>query len=78
MSHEVEKAARPTGSNWTEQVAGSAMTLTGARSWAAASAGLPAWARMWKPGKVVTSIRIMPPSMMGLRPTLSDSQPKKT
>ena len=51
MSHEVEKAVLPTGSNWNEQSAGSAMTRTGALAEAAASAGLAAAVSALKIGK---------------------------
>ncbi|CFP62287.1 Uncharacterised protein [Bordetella pertussis] len=39
-SQELVNEAVPTGLNWNEQVAGSAITVTGAVAWAFSSAGL--------------------------------------
>ncbi len=78
MSQEEVKAALPTGSNCREQVDGSATTTTGVFWLAAARAGLAYRVRRWKPGKKLTMAISMPSSITGFRPTLSDSQAKKT
>ena len=78
MSQEVANVALPMMSNCSEQRAGSAITTTGVRAWAAARAGLARWVMAWKPGKKAARARAMPPHITHLRPTLSDSQAKKT
>ena len=68
----------PTGSNWTEQSAGSAMTVTGALACARASAGLAAVGqRSEQAGNRSAAASAQPAMMIGLRPILSDSQPNR-
>src|SRR5690606_32714298 len=75
-SHELVKEDVPTGLNWNEQVAGSAMTVTGAVAWALSSAGLAKCVRPWNSGKYVRAAIRQPAMMIGLRPMRSDSEPK--
>src|SRR6478752_4503293 len=76
MSQEVVNLATPTGLNWNEHSLGSAITVTGADASAASSLGLVKCVRPWKIGKYVTTANAKPARMIGLRPILSDSQPK--
>ncbi|MNE84070.1 hypothetical protein D3C80_1809390 [compost metagenome] len=50
-SQELVNLALPTGSNWNEHWSGSAITVTGLRSWAANTSGLPNWVSALKIGK---------------------------
>src|SRR3546814_2794225 len=68
----------PIGSNWNEHSASYATTVTGAFSTAAASAGLAAWVSALNIGNSVTVAIRHDVMMIGLRPILSLSQPKKT
>src|SRR5215210_832663 len=76
MSQALTNLAVPTGSNWTEQVAGSVATNTGVDSCAETSAGLAAPAIQCDAGKYITSASSIPPSITGFLPTRSLSQPK--
>src|SRR5262245_61275486 len=76
MSQEVVNVAVPTGLNWNEHSDGSAMTVTGALANAASSFGFAKWVIPWKIGKYVITPSAKPARMIGLRPILSDSQPK--
>ena len=68
---QVVVAGYPTG--------GDAISISsGVVSRAVTSAGLVKPASAWKAGKKATSPNTMPPSITGLRPTRSDSQPKNT
>src|SRR5437868_10131346 len=78
MSQEVLKRAVPTGSNWNEHSFGSAYTVTGALATARARSGFAAAVSALNKGKYVRAANRHAPKMMGLRPTLSDNQPKKT
>src|SRR3546814_11200284 len=68
----------PIGSNWNEHSASYATTVTGAFSTAAASAGLAAWVSALNIGNSVTVAIRHEVMMIGLRPSLSLSQPQKT
>ena len=61
---------------WNEQVAGSAVTVTPAVACALARSGLAASVSILKTGKYVTTASRQPAMMIGLRPILSDSEPK--
>jgi hypothetical protein len=68
----------PSKSNWKEQEAGSAWITTASSFCAVNKAPLVPAEKAWKLGIMATTDRTMPKINTGLRPILSDSQPKNT
>jgi hypothetical protein len=75
MSQEVVNLAVPVGLNWNEQSAGSAVTVTGFLMPHAARVG--GLGQRLEHREVGDAAIRQPARMIGLRPILSDSEPKK-
>ena len=78
MSQLVVNFSVPVALNWNEHSAGSAITVTGEEASAVSSFGLAKCVMPLKIGKYVSAASRKPARMIGLRPILSDSQPKMT
>src|ERR1700733_11906869 len=76
MSQLVVNFSVPVALNWNEHSLGSAITVTGDDDSAVSSFGLAKWVIALNIGKYVSAASRKPARMIGLRPILSDSQPK--
>lgn len=77
-SQDEVKAEVPTGLDWNEHSAGSAVTTTGEVAMACSSAGLALWVMALKIGKQVRHASSSPAMITGMRPILSERMPNTT